>query len=56
MAKNIEILSDLLIIYEFKRSVGNPNFSDRFKKIIKGYIKKKLDKTWLSCDSLHAWL
>ena len=27
------------LVYEFKRIVGNPNFSDQFKKIIKIYIK-----------------
>ena len=35
-----------------KRIVGKPNFSDQFKKIIKSYK----DITWISCDSLHAWL
>ena len=29
--------------------------SDQFKKIIKLY-KKKLDITWMSCNSLQAWL
>ena len=43
------------LVYKFKIIVGNPNFSDQFKKIIKRY-KKKLDITWISCDSLHAWL
>ena len=43
------------LVYKFKIIVGNPNFSDEFKKIIKRY-KKKLDITWISCDSLHAWL
>ena len=27
------------LVYKFKRIVGKPNFSDRFKKIIKRYIK-----------------
>ena len=27
------------LVYEFKRTVGNPNCSDQFKKIIKCYIK-----------------
>ena len=27
------------LVYEFKRFIGNPNFSDQFKKIIKRYIK-----------------
>ena len=27
------------LAYKFKRIVGNPNFSDQFKKIIKRYIK-----------------
>ena len=43
------------LVYKFKIIVENPNFSDQFKKIIKRY-KKKLDITWISCDSLHAWL
>ena len=43
------------LVYKFKRTVEKPNFSDQFKKIIKRY-KKKLDITWISCDSLHAWL
>ena len=37
-----------------KKNVGNSNLSDQFKKIIKRY--KKLDITWISCDSLHVWL
>ena len=41
------------LVYKFKWIVGNPNFSDQFKNIIKRY-KKKLDITWISCDSLHA--
>ena len=32
------------LVYKFKRSVGKPNFSDQFKKIIKRY-KKKLELT-----------
>ena len=40
--------------YKFKRIVGKPNFSDQLQKIIKRY--KKLDITWISCNSLHAWL
>ena len=27
------------LVYKFKRTVGKPNFSDQFKKIIKRYIK-----------------
>ena len=27
------------LVYKFKRIVGNPNFSDQFKKIVKRYIK-----------------
>ena len=42
-------------VYKFKRIVGNPNFSNQFKKIIKRY-KKKLDITWILCDSLNVWL
>ena len=42
------------LVYKFKRIVGKPNFSKQLKKIIKRY--KKLDVTWISCDSLHAWL
>ena len=38
----------LWLVYKFKRIVGKPYFSDKFKKIMKGY--KKLDKTWISCD------
>ena len=40
------------LVYKFKRIVGNPNFSDRFKKIIN--VKKRLDITCMSCDSLHV--
>ena len=36
------------LVYKFKITVRNP-------KIIKRY-KKKMDITWISCDSLHAWL
>ena len=45
------------LVYKFKIIVRNPNFRDQFKKIIKRY-KKKMDilVTWISCDSLHAWL
>ena len=43
------------LVYKFKRIVEKPNFSDQFKTIIKRY-KKKLDITWISCDSLHVWL
>ena len=44
------------LVYKFKRIIGKPNFSDQFKKIIKVNVIKKLDITWMSCDSLHAWL
>ena len=27
------------LVYKFKRLVGNPNFSDQFKKIVKRYIR-----------------
>ena len=27
------------LVYKFKRIVGNPNFSDRFTKIVKRYIR-----------------
>ena len=27
------------LVYKFKRIVGKPNFSDQFKKIVKGYIR-----------------
>ena len=27
------------LVYQYKRIVGNPNFSDQFKKILKRYIK-----------------
>ena len=27
------------LVYEFKRIVGKPNFSDQFKKIVKRYIR-----------------
>ena len=37
------------LIYKSKPLVGKPNFSDQFKKIV-----KRLDITWISCDSLHA--
>ena len=42
------------LVCKFKRIDGKPNFSDQFKNIIKRY--KKLDITWISCDSLNAWL
>ena len=42
------------LVYNFKRIVGKPNFSDQFQNIIKRYYK--LDITWISCESLHAWL
>ena len=29
------------LVYQFKIIVGKPNFSDRFKKIIKGYKRVK---------------
>ena len=35
------------------RIVGKSYFSDRVKMIIKRY--KRLDITWISCNSLHAW-
>ena len=38
------------LVYKFKRIVGKPNLSDPFKK-----IAKRLDITWVSCDSLPAW-
>ena len=42
------------LVYKFKRTVGKPTFSDQFKKINR--VIKKLDTTWISCDSLHVWL
>ena len=27
------------LVYKFKRIVGNPNFSNQFKKIVKRYIR-----------------
>ena len=27
------------LVYEFKRIVGKPNFSDQFKKIVKRYVR-----------------
>ena len=39
------------LVYKFIRI---PNLSDQFKRVVKRY--KKLDITWISCDSLHAWL
>ena len=41
------------LVYKFKPIVGKSNFSDQFEKIVKRYIG--FDKTWISCDSLHAW-
>ena len=37
-------------VYKFKRFVGNPNFSDQFKKIIIRYIKvgNNFDVMWQS--------
>ena len=43
------------LVYKFEIIVGNPNFSDQFKKVYQTLLKK-LDITWKSCDSLHAWL
>ena len=43
------------LVYKFKIIVRNPNFRDQLKKIIKRY-KKKMGITWISCNSLHAWL
>ena len=42
------------LVYKFKKTVGMPSFSDQFIKIIKCY--NEWDTTWISCDSLHAWL
>ena len=42
------------LFYKFKSIVGKPNFSDQFKKI--SNVLKRLDITWISCDSLHSWL
>ena len=33
---------------------GKPSFSDQFKKLLN--VIKGWDTTWISCDSLHAWL
>ena len=44
------------LVYKFKIIVRSPNLRYQFKKIIKRYKKKKMDITWISCDSLHAWL
>ena len=41
------------LVYKFNRIIGKPNSKDQSKKIIKRY--KKLDITWMSWDSLHAW-
>ena len=38
-------------IHKFKRSVGKPNFSDQFKKIIKRY--KIVGYNLISCDGLN---
>ena len=43
------------LVFKFKRIVGKPYSNDQFKKITKCY-KKKMDITWISCDSLYAWL
>ena len=43
------------LAYKFKRIVGNPNFSDQFKKIITHYIKVGY-VTWMPCNKLHAWI
>ena len=42
------------LAYKFMGIVEKPNFNDQFKKIIKRY--KNVHLTWISCDSLHAWL
>ena len=41
------------LVYKFKRIVGNPNLVIN-SKILSSLIKR-LDITWMSCDSLHAW-
>ena len=42
------------LVYKFRGMVGKPNFSDQFKETSKRY--KKLDITWISCNSLYFWL
>ena len=42
------------LVYKLKRNAGKPNFSDQSKKILN--VIKEWDTTWISCDSLHAWL
>ena len=34
---------------------SHSDFSDQLKKDYQTFLKK-LDITWISCDSLHAWL
>ena len=44
------------LVYKFKRIAGTSNYiCFNSKKIIKRY-EKKLNITWISYDSLHAWL
>ena len=42
-------------VYKFKRIVEKPNFSDQYIRMIKRY-EKRLDITWIACDSQHVWL
>ena len=45
---------NVVLIYKFKRMVRKLNFSDQLTKIINDI--KEWDRTWITCDSLHAWL
>ena len=38
------------LVYQFKRMVENPNFSDQFKKIVKRY-----KRVGFNFDVMHAW-
>ena len=44
------------LVYKFKRIVQKPNFSDQFKSKKLSNVIKKLNLTWIPCDSLYAWL
>ena len=41
------------LVYKFKRIVGKPNFSDKFKNKLSNVITG-CETAWMSCNSLHA--
>ena len=41
------------LVYKFKRIVGKSNLTNQLKKL--SNVIQRLDISWMSCDSLHAW-